>query len=107
MVPGHDEPLRFLWQALNSRPVVEGPDPVLWLVPSSQDTRKLYEVDIEARICDCDGFHFKHRCSHLPVADFTARLLYEMRQGDGSAMIAGAITPENMASGPACSLSQG
>jgi hypothetical protein len=70
--------LKFFWLVINSRPAVTGPDPQVWLVPSTSEAGRFYEVDIDLRICLCNGFNFKHRCSHLRVADRAARLRYAL-----------------------------
>jgi hypothetical protein len=75
---GRDAALKFFWLVISTRPAISGPDPQVWLVPSTSEAGRFYEVDIDLRICLCDGFNFKHRCSHLAVADRAARLRYEL-----------------------------
>jgi hypothetical protein len=75
---GSDAALKFFWLVINSRPAIAGPDPQVWLVPSTSEAGRFYEVDIDMRVCLCDGFNFKHRCSHLAIADRAARLRYQL-----------------------------
>lgn len=70
------DPLRFIWQVLNSRPAIDGQEPALWHVLSASEPGKFYLVDIESRLCNCEGFYFRHSCSHIRVADRAARFLY-------------------------------
>jgi hypothetical protein len=81
---GRDAPLRFIWQVINSRPAVAGSEPHLWLVPSASVEDVTHTVDIDARLCSCDGLHY--RCSHLRVADFAARLLFEMSASESASV---------------------
>jgi|SRR5581483_9395616 len=70
---------RFVLLVLGSRPVVAGDsDPQKWFVPSSSSPGDFHVVDVELRTCDCNGWRFKHHCSHLAVADRAARLRYEL-----------------------------
>ncbi|MEW6210919.1 MAG: SWIM zinc finger family protein [Acidobacteriota bacterium] len=78
---GRSDPLRFIWQAINSRPAVCGDDPALWLVPSASVEDVSYTVDIDARTCSCEGFAYRRTCPHIAVAFFAARLLFEMSAG--------------------------
>ncbi len=71
--------LRFVWQVLTSRPAIAGVyQPTNWRVPSATTEGRFYEVDIEWRWCNCIGFAFRHRCSHLEVADRAAWLSYQL-----------------------------
>lgn len=72
---GRSNPLGFIWQVLDTRPAVAGPEPQLWLVPSATRDDQNYLVNIAARCRVCDGFHFRHACPHLEAADRAARLL--------------------------------
>lgn len=74
------DPLRFIWQALSSRPIVEGPEPSLWSVPSATKKEVFYMVDIDLRTCTCSGFTFRRRCPHLAVADFAATLRFKFNE---------------------------
>lgn len=79
------DPLRFLWQVINSRPIVEGSEPALWSIPSATKEGASHTVDIDARVCSCEGFHFKYRCPHLSVADFAARLRFKFNRRSDNA----------------------
>ena len=92
---GRNDAARFVLAVLASRPVIIGdPDPQRWLVPSSSQPGDFHVVDIELRVCDCAGWSFKHRCSHLAIADRAARLRYELigpaLPGAQSALVEGA-----------------
>src|SRR5262245_7403644 len=67
-----EHPLQFDWQVLNSRPIDQGSASAVWLVPSASTEGVFHKVDVEVRIWDCDGWRFKHTCSHLRVADRAA-----------------------------------
>jgi hypothetical protein len=75
---GSKTPLRFIWQVINSRPAVEGSEPQIWYVPSASNENWFYEVNIELRVCNCNGWRFKNTCSHLRIADCAARLRFEL-----------------------------
>jgi hypothetical protein len=74
---GRDGALRFALAVLNTRPAIAGTEPQLWHVPSSSGHGH-YLVDIDVRACTCDGFHHRHRCPHLAIADRAARLRFEL-----------------------------
>jgi hypothetical protein len=73
-----DGALRFVFAVINTRPVVAGPDPQKWFVPSSSRAGEFHTVDIDLRVCDCAGWMFKRHCSHLAIADRAARLRFEL-----------------------------
>ena len=76
---GRADAARFTLAVLASRPIAAiDPDPQKWFVPSSSRAGEFHIADIELRICDCRGWRFKHRCSHLAIADRAARLRYQL-----------------------------
>lgn len=75
---GSQCPLQFIWQLINTLPATDDPEPSLWQVPSSSESGKFYLVDTEARLRTCDGFHFRHCCSHLRVANRATLLRYRL-----------------------------
>ncbi len=79
--------LRFIWQLINSRPAAADPEPTLWLVPSATKDAVSYTVDIDSRLCSCEGFHYRRICPHIAVAFFAARLLFEMNHARNASMI--------------------